>query len=113
MPLTRNGTPWVRPLLLSSSSGGRKSAPDFELHHPRSLPPSVATQGLTDLVRNIKIWYTIEVLNDLGITPNGRNGGWEIVAETVYLSPSTVEKICKPEPWEMVRKYAEFIAKGI
>ena len=49
----------------------------------------------------------------MDITPTGRNGGCEIVAETVHLSTSTVEKIREREPWEMVREYAAFIAKGI
>ena len=80
---------------------------------PKKPAPVGRHPRLDDLVRDIKIRYTINLLSDLGFTPTGRNGGWEIVAETVYLSPSTVEKICEPEPWEMVRKYAEFIAKGI
>ena len=80
---------------------------------PKKPAPVGRHRTLDYLVRDIKIRYTINLLSDLGFTPTGRNGGWEIVAETVYLSPSTVEKICEPEPWEMVRKYAEFIAKGI
>ena len=80
---------------------------------PKKPAPVGRHRTLDYLVRDIKIRYTINLLNDLGITPTGRNGGCEIVAETVYLSPSTVEKIWGPEPWEMVRKYAEFIAKGI
>ena len=80
---------------------------------PKKPAPVGRHRTLDYLVRDIKIRYTINLLSDLGFTPSGRNGGWEIVAETVHLSPSTVEKICKPEPWEMVRKYAEFIAKGI
>ena len=80
---------------------------------PKKPAPVGRHPRLDDLVRNIKIWYTIEVLKNLGYTPNGRNGGCKIVAETVHLSTSTVEKIREPEPWGMVREYAAFIAKGI
>ena len=86
---------------------GRRSPP-FQKPAPVGRHPR-----LEDLVRNIHIWYTIEVLKNLGYTLNGRNGGCKIVAETVHLSTSTVEKIRDREPWEMVREYAEFIAKGI
>ena len=80
---------------------------------PKKPAPVGRHRTLDYLVRDIKIWYTIEVLKNLGYTPNGRNGGCEIVAETVHLSTSAVKKIREPEPWEMVREYAEFIAKGI
>ena len=80
---------------------------------PKKPAPVGRHPRLEDLVRNIHIWYTIEVLKNLGYTLNGRNGACKIVAETVHLSTSAVDNIRGREPWEMVREYAEFIAKGI
>ena len=99
----------------------RKAPPDFlvqwreefrtglRVPPPKKPGPVGRHLWLQDLIRNLKVWFTVKVLKDIGITPTGSNGGLKIAADVVHLKCRTVEKIWYRDPWEMVREYAEYI----
>ena len=71
-----------------------------------------------NLVRDVQIHFTIEILRRVGVAPQGKKevSGYEIVANVLGLSEDTVIRIWKERIWErplepVLRRYLEAVSE--
>lgn len=75
---------------------------------PEKNAPNHRPRDLGFLVRDIKVWFALKTLDDIGALPTSTtdNSGFAIVGKRLHMSRSAVREIWYgPPPWQMVEEF--------